>query len=267
MRVVLVDGVARPDGRLELDVDDPGLMLGLGVFETLRTYGGRPFRLGAHLDRLEASARALGAPCPRSSIEDEIGRALEAWSPGVEANVRVTLLQSGRRVVRVCALSPVSGPARCALLPWEPAPSLPGWIKHTSRAASALAIRPPMTEALRVDRQGYLLEGTRSNIIGVQRGVLRTPPLDGRILAGVTRLALLEVAAGLGLPIDEAPVPAATPFDELYVCSTLRELQAVVELDGRPAPGAGPVGARLIDGLAALIAAELGAKDLSPPGA
>lgn len=266
MRVVIVDGELASDGRVALDVDDPGLTLGLGVFETLRTYGGRPFRLGAHLDRLEASAVALGLACARAEISAEIARCLAGWPAGEEANVRVTLLGSGRRIVRASTLQPVSGPARCAAVVWEPHPDLPGWIKHTSRAASALAIRRPgVTEALWVDRVGLLLEGTRSNIIGVAGGILRTPPLDGRVLAGVTRGAVIEAACRVGLPVDEAPLPYLAPLDELYVCSTLRELQPVVELDGRAAPGAGPVGASVLQALHAMIAEELGLASAATP--
>lgn len=247
MRAVIVDGVERADGRIDLDVDDPGLALGMCVFETMRTYGGRVFRLEQHLERLEASAAALGAPCPSTSIAAEVGRSLAGLPQGEEANVRVTLSASGRRIVRAQTLAAVSGPARCATMLWEPHPALPGWIKHTSRAASALAVqRPGVTEVLWVDRGGLLLEGTRSNIFGVRGGQLWTPPLDGRILAGVTRAALLDAARRIGVPVREAPTPLEVEWEELYVCSTLRELQPVERLNDAPAPGAGPVGRRVI---------------------
>lgn len=247
MRAVLVNGVLRPDGRVELDADDPGLTLGLSVFETLRTYGRAPFRPDRHLDRLEQSAAALGVPFPgRERLGAEIAAAIAGLDAG-EANVRVTLTAGGTRVVRAMALDAAHGSARCATAVWEPPAWLPGAVKHTSRAGSALILPARgVSEVIWVDRAGFLLEGTRSNVIAVRDGRLRTPPLDGRILAGVTREALLELAGALGVPVDEAPLPAEGPWDELYLCSTLRELQPVVELDGRPTPGEGPVGRALL---------------------
>lgn len=256
--MVIADGQLSPDGSVRLDADDPGLLSGLGVFETMRTYGGQIFRLDAHLGRLEAGAAHLGAPFAEGLIRAEIDQALAAFQWG-EANLRVTLSLSGRRLVRAAPLRAHQGSARCVTVFAEPNAALPAWIKHTSRAAAALAARiEGVTEPLWVDRDGLLLEGANSNVIGVMRGALVTPPLDGRILAGVTREALLEVARGLGLSVVEAPMPADAPFDELYVCSTLRELQPVVELDGRIAPGAGPVGAATRAGFEALVAAETG---------
>lgn len=242
MRAVLADGRLCPDGKVAIDADDPGLTLGLCAFETLRTYGRRPFRLARHLARLAASAEALRVPWPGAEpLADEIERAIEGV-PGQECNVRVTLTAGGARVVRAETLVTAQGGARCATAVWEPPPWLPGWTKHTSRAGSALVIPQGASEVIWVDRAGLLLEGTRSNVIAVRGEVLLTPPLDGRILAGVTREVLLEVARGQGIPVLEAPLPAAGPFDELYLCSTLRELQPVFELDGQSAPGAGPVG-------------------------
>ena len=256
MRVVIVDGVPSLDGAIRLDADDPGLTLGMCVFETMRTFSGQLFRGPAHLARLVESARAFGAPCPLAEIQDEIAAALAAFGAG-EANVRVTLSVSGRRIVRAQTLTPQPGLARCVTRPGEPNAALPGWIKHTSRAVSALALAASgATEVLWVDGAGLLLEGTRCNVIGVVGGALITPPLDGRILAGVTRGALLEAARGLGLPVREEPVPAVTVFDELYLCSTLRDLQPVVELDGRAAPGAGPVGAAALEAFTALVRSE-----------
>lgn len=74
--------------------------------------------------------------------------------------------------------------------------------------------------------------------------MLWTAPDDRQILQGVTRDVLIEVARAEGFDLREAPV-AAGPVDELYLCSTLKELAPVVELDGVPLPGWGPVGRRL----------------------
>lgn len=144
---------------------------------------------------------------------------------------------------------------RCATAQWEPSEWLPGAVKHGSRAGSALVIeRHGVDEVLWVDRAGNILEGTRSNVFAVLDGVLVTPPLDGRLLAGVTRQMLLEMAPSVGVPVAERALPADAPFDELYVSSTLKELCPVVELDGAPAAGGGPVGARVSKAFADWIA-------------
>ncbi len=254
MRAVIVNGRASPDGTALLDVDDPGLTLGLSVFETLRTYGRTPFRLERHLERLLASAAACGVPWPGEAILAEEVRQVIAEIPG-ESNVRVTLTAGGARLVRAMPLEVASGGARCATAVFEPPPWLPGAVKHTSRAGSALIVpRSGVSEVIWLDREGCLLEGTRSNVLAVREGVIWTPPLDGRILAGVTREALLEVARSLGIRVQEAPCPAKGPWDELYLCSTLRELQPIVALDGQPAAGEGPVGAALLAGFRGAVA-------------
>lgn len=256
MRAVIVDGQPCTDGRVTLDADDPGLTLGLSVFETLRTYGRAPFRLERHLERLAESAGATGIVCPSPRVLSEEILAVIAALPG-ECNVRVTLTAGGARIVRAMPLDAARGLARCATAVFEPPAWLPGAVKHTSRAGSALVV--PLygvSEVIWVDRAGLLLEGTRSNVLAVREGELWTPPLDGRILAGVTREALLEEARALGLVVHEAPCPVDGGWDELYLCSTLRELQPIVELDGRAAPGEGPVGRALLAAFQARIAGE-----------
>ena len=97
-------------------------------------------------------------------------------------------------------------------------------------------------EVLWMDENGFLLEGTRSNIVGVLGEVLVTPPADGRILAGVTREAMLDAAVDAGVEVQNVEMSNRVQYDELYVCSTLKELTPVTELDGRPTAGAGPIG-------------------------
>lgn len=257
MRAILQDGRLRPDGSVALDADDPGLILGLAAFETLRTAGRRPWRPWRHLARLEQSAAALAVPWPGAELLRAEIEAVIAALPGVECNVRITLTRGGARILRAMPLTMAHGGARVGTALWEPPPWLPGSVKHVSRAGGELLVRARgVDEILWVDRRDHLLEGTRSNVIAVRGGRLHTPPTDGRILSGVTREALLEVARGLGLPVEEAPLRRDAPCDELYLCSTLRELQALVELDGAPAPGEGPIGRALLAGFRALLEAE-----------
>jgi branched-subunit amino acid aminotransferase/4-amino-4-deoxychorismate lyase len=101
-------------------------------------------------------------------------------------------------------------------------------------------------EVLWTDRDGFVLEGTRSNVFAVVDGALVTPPVDGRCLAGVTREALIEAAIDCGTELQIRPLHIKEEFAEFYVSSTLKELTGVDQLNGAPAAGTGPVGSRVL---------------------
>jgi branched-chain amino acid aminotransferase len=236
--MVLVDGATGV-----LPTDDPALTLGFAVFETLRTYDGVPFRLDAHLARLAHSATFCGIPYDEAAIRADIATVLTSGPHAAKLNVYLT--GGGHRVVRAepLDLARVGAPVRVVTRPWCPPAWLPGTIKHTSRLAWVLAARG-VDEVLWEDRGGWT-EANRSNVFVVRGGVLLTPADDGRILRGVTRAALLDAARSIDLPVSEGHVPVG-PCDELYLASTLKELAPVVEVDGQPGPGGGPVGAALL---------------------
>lgn len=241
----LLDGVPCPDGRGLLALDDPGLTLGMAVFETLRTYGRRPFRVDRHLARLDASARFCGIGWDPDAARAEI--AVVAADISGESKINVLLTAGGRRIVKAedLDLSRAGRSVRVATRPWTPSPWLPGRVKHTSRLAWVLAAREAGVDEVIWVADGCWTEANRSNVFVVRGGVLRTAPDDGRILQGVTRDAVLEAARAIGVEAREEPVPAG-PCEELYLCSTLKELAPVVILDGHPGPGAGPVGAAVL---------------------
>ncbi len=254
LAAVWVDGVL--DGGVP--GDDPGLLLGMTVFETLRTYDGVPFRLEPHLDRLCASAMALGISAPtRQEIMEEL---LAVCCDDV--SLRYTLTGGGHRVLqRVPIESGYVGQAmRVGSMTWINPISLPGAVKHGCRAAWIIAANQRgVDEVLLVDEDGHILEANRSNVFAVVDGQLWTPPLDGRQLAGVTREALLDAAAHMAVSVREEPLPLNTDFDELYLASTLKELAPVVELNGRSLSNGGPVGRRLHQSFRELVARETGA--------
>lgn len=237
--IALVDGTLTSS----LPVDDPLLVGGLGVYEALRTYRGRPFAVDAHFERLHESARWCGLRCPDPvTFAAELDAVAEAV-PG-ESTLLVTLTPGGHRVVqgRRFDASRVGRPVRLATFAFEAPAALPGWVKHTSRGAwEAASRRAGVDELLFVGADGTWTETSRSNLWVVRGGVLCTPAAGGRILAGVTRATLLAIAEALGLRVREAPVLPG-PADELYVSSTLKELAPVAAIDGVPGPGWGPVG-------------------------
>lgn len=227
------------------DPSDPGLTRGMTVFETLRTYGGQPFAVDAHLNRLAESASAMGVPFPELDLlrtEIHAASADGVW-------IRISLTLGGQRVVESKPLdvSKVGRPVRCATLLNPPPVDLPGFIKHCSRASWNLAVkRMGVEEVVFVDHDRCILEANRSNVLGVIAGVVHTPPLDGRILAGVTRQAMLDCAQSIGIAVSEEPLPLDSPFDELYLCSTLKELAPIQWLDDRSI-GGGPIGASILE--------------------
>ena len=101
-------------------------------------------------------------------------------------------------------------------------------------------------EVIWTDAEGNMLEGTRSNIFAVIGGELVTPHLDGTFLAGVTRAAIIDCADEIEVVVRHKAIHKDDKFDELYVCSTLKELTPIVELDGSSAPGRGPIGSRVL---------------------
>ncbi|MCB9761904.1 MAG: aminotransferase class IV [Alphaproteobacteria bacterium] len=253
MPKLLVDG--SPEGRIP--ADDPGLLLGMTVFDTLRTYGRVPFRLDAHVRRLGASAAIMGIPMPPpAQVRAELLDALEpdAW-------LRYTLTAGGHRVLQVHPVDParIARPIAVDWLVWPEGVGPPGPVKHGNRAWWIRAAQQAgVDEVLLVRPNGELCEASLSNVIAVVDGALVTPPTDGRCLEGVTRGAMLDAAARAGLPLREGVVRRDDPIEELYVCSTLKELAPIGRIGGAPGPGAGPLGRALHQAFRALVAEACG---------
>ena len=173
--------------------------------------------------------------------------------------IRYTLTGGGNRIMQRTPIdqAKVGRGVRVAQMLWDPPKSLPGAVKHGCRAAWILAAKSAeVDEMLLVDSNGDILEASRSNVFAVRDGALITPPLDGRQLVGVTRAALLEAAEDAQIPVLEDALSSTAKYDEIYLASTLKQLAPVIEIDGRSAPGAGPVGHRLHRAFNALVRRE-----------
>jgi len=254
------NGVRVPAEEYVISAEDEGLTRGRAVFETMRTFQGRLFRARQHTVRLVASAEAVGVPTLTS---EELARELEGAIEGYEggAKVNMVLTGGGQRLIRVGPLDMdrYGATLRVATRSWEPPPWLDGRSKHCSRAMNQAAVRQAgVDEVFWVGEDGTITEGTRANVFAVIGGILMTPPDDGRILAGVTRGALIDAAREGGLELKEVSFPPDATFDELYATSTLRDLGPVTEIDGRPLPKARPVGKRLRAALRQLMERECG---------
>jgi branched-subunit amino acid aminotransferase/4-amino-4-deoxychorismate lyase len=254
-------------GAPAVHADDEGFLRGRAVFETLRVYGGRPFRLDAHLERLARSAESLWLPEP--DLAGLAGAALAAVAGAGEPDAVLRLLWTpGReRVGEPTGLALVSSlPAgleaerahglRLAAVAWAPGHRLAG-SKSTSyaenMAAQDEARRRGADDALLVETGGTVLEAPTANVWWREGERVLTPPLDRPILAGVTRAALRELARGAGYePVeDSAPLARLAAADEVFLSSSVREVMPVVALDaaavggGRPGPAAAALQAAL----------------------
>jgi 4-amino-4-deoxychorismate lyase len=234
-----------------LRADDEALIRGRGVFETVRVYGGRPFRLDEHLARMATSAERVGLP-PMDAVEvkELAAEALAAasereavlrlfWTPSPTALALVSdvpdhgeLRERGQKLISLRGIR--------AEVPWL----LPG-VKSTSyavnMAAEAEAKRRDADDAVFVDRDGLVLEGPTANVWWRSGQTLFTPALDLGILAGVTRAVLLELAPEAGYDVEQGhfELERLDGADEAFTSSSVREVMAVTVLDGKPL-GRGP---------------------------
>jgi 4-amino-4-deoxychorismate lyase len=244
-------GVVHPDEPV-LHADDEALLRGRAAFETLRVYGGRPFRLEAHLVRLAASAERIGLPEFDSAELGELAWAALGAAAEDEAVLRLlwTAGREGGQPVALALVSPVPAWIEEARSPGVRVISLRGvradaaWllggVKSTSyainMAAEAEARRRGADDAVFVDENGVVLEGTVTNVWWRRGSTLFTPALELGILAGVTRAVVAEEAAGLGHAVREGVYVVAelAGADEAFTSSSVRELLPIVELDGEP---------------------------------
>ena len=243
-------------GEPVLHADDEAFLRGRAAFETIRVYGGRPFRLDDHLERLRASARRLSLPEDevaqfRPLVEDALAAAAEPdavlrlyLTPGREGEGRATALAlvstlppdlEARRArgMRMITVPLGLEPGLRADAPW-----LLGGVKSTSyavnMAAEEEARRRGADDAVFLASGGIVLEGPVTNVWWRSGRELFTPALELGILAGVTRATLLAEAAGLGYEIQEDayPVERLAAAEEAFTSSSVREVMPVVELDG-----------------------------------
>ncbi|GHI09073.1 4-amino-4-deoxychorismate lyase [Streptomyces cellostaticus] len=273
MRIWL-DGGLQDIESARVSVFDHGLTVGDGIFETVKAVHGNPFALTRHLDRLTRSARGLGLPEPD---HDEIRRAcaavLEA-NPMPLGRLRITYtgghgpLGSDRGEhgpTLVVALGETARrPDTTAVItvPWtrNERGALTG-LKTTSYAENVVALarahQHGASEALFGNTVGQLCEGTGSNVFVVLDGEIHTPPLASGCLPGITRALAVEWT---GAKETDLPLDALERAEEIFLTSTLRDVQAVHRVDDRELPATpGPATAKAMQ-----IFDERSGEDLDP---
>jgi branched-subunit amino acid aminotransferase/4-amino-4-deoxychorismate lyase len=260
---ILVNGEPS-DGRIE--VFDSSVLRGDGCFEVLRSYGGRPFCLDDHLDRLTVSADRLEIELPPrqelaewiETVSAEVGdgavRVVVTRGPALpwsEPDPKVIVFaHPWERPDRPARLLPVRAPWHASGEDWELAGAkLLSYAPNL--AASRRAHREGFDDALLLTIEGRVLEGPTFSVAWVVDGVLETPSLDLGILGSITRRVVLEDALGLGMEVEEGVwgLERLEEASEVMALSTIREVQAVEAVGGlRFEPG--PVTARLADAFA-----------------
>jgi 4-amino-4-deoxychorismate lyase len=241
---------------------DLALLRGEAAFETMRVYRGRPFRLDAHLDRLAVSAAGLDLALPHG-LQELTGRAVGSAGAG-DAVLRLICTRGidgdfastafaivtelppeyeleRRRGLRLVLLTMAADPLVRAASPWL----LPG-VKSISyavnMAAQRQARRMGADDAVFVGLGGELLEGPTANLWWRVGDTLYTPSLDLGILAGITRLTLLELAPGGGYRVVEGVFTAEDLADaeEAFTSSSTREIMPITAVDGQPVGSGAP---------------------------
>jgi branched-chain amino acid aminotransferase len=259
-RQIYISGKFVPQEDAKISVYDHGLLYGDGVFEGLRSYRGKVFRLREHVVRLYESARAIWLEIPMTQ---------DAMCDAVNEAVRLNKIEDGyvRLVVTRGAGTLGLDPNRCSnpqviiiadvisLYPKElyekgleivtvsvqrtsPAALSPR-IKSLNYLNNILAkiegLQAGCIEALMLNHKGEVAECTGDNVFLVRHGVLYTPPLDAGILGGITREAVIEIAREAGIEVRETALTKHDVYiaDECFLTGTAAEVVPVVKVDSR----------------------------------
>jgi len=268
MSLIWIDGQWHDRDTATISVFDHGLLYGDGVFEGMRVYGGRAFRMAEHLDRLYDSAQAIWLTPPIG--KDEMARVTE------EGIKRAGITEGYLRHVVTRGVGDLGlDPRSCArptaiiifdtIKIWPPERYTKGLVMMSAATpmpdretlsprvkslnylphimAKLEGIHAQMDEVLMLDRGGYVAEASGMNVFIVRRGVVTTPPAWTGVLRGVTRDIVLELAADAGIPAREEPINRYDVYtaDEAFLTGTAAEIAPIKSLDGRQI-GAGPIG-------------------------
>jgi branched-chain amino acid aminotransferase len=244
MTTVWLNGEFLPESKAMIPATDRGFLHGRGLFETLRTYDGIPFRLDDHVARMRASAARFKVPFRDTDIEPAV-RELCQRNRLRDAAVRLTLSAEGRLLITARARSPLPASwyekgAEVMVAPWRRDPrALVAGHKVTSYLENILmhdeARERGCADALFVGLRGELLEGAVTNVFLVVKGKLVTPNAVG-ILPGVTRKVVLELAK-----VQERTVRLKELWkaDEAFLTNALIEILPI----GKP----GPIGKQIAE--------------------
>jgi len=266
--VVWLNGEIVPESAACVSVRDHGLLVGDGVFESVRITAGQAFAVGRHLARLARSAGALGLELPPAGdLREAVGAVLAATGV-VEGRLRITATSgpggfssarppAGATVVVAAEEAPPWSPHVAVItVPWpRNERGATAGIKTISYAENVLALQRAHAagagEAIFANTRGELCEGTGTNVFLVLDDQLLTPPLSVGCLAGVTRDLALEITEAT---TETVPLGALAEASEAFLTSTTRNVHPISTVDGVPLPSCpGPATAGAQRAFAALM--------------
>lgn len=274
---IWVDGSYQPLEQPALRARDRGFLYGEAVYEGVKIVARRPLFLDAHLERLAASGGEIGLSLPWDSpaLRPILARLLDGFAaPRTEtvmARLYLTRGPEGGSTAALAWIEPLPAPSLADTPPWRLAchperivPYLPA-VKHTSRLAHARARRMARDagadDALLVHADGWVIEGTASNVFFFEADTLHTPEPGCGILPGITRDVVLDIAPRCGFKTVEGRYPAAilAAADECFLTFTSAGVKPVAALDGSafPDPAPGPRTRRLLEAYEARVAEAL----------
>jgi branched-chain amino acid aminotransferase len=276
---VNVNGRISADRDAAISVFDHGFLYGEGIYETLRTYNGRPFLYDRHMRRLRRSAQmiVLDLPFTDEELAAQVRETMDAARlGGAEAYIRVLVT----RGIGELTYDPKATPAPSVVIiikpNVDPSPevfekgvrvclspimrnhpqSVNPMIKSNNLLNNALAMQDALrrggTEAIMRNYRGELTECTQSNVFIVKDGRALTPPIEAGLLPGITREFVFEVGNDVGVAVRDQVLRDTDLLaaDECFLTSTTKEIVPIVQVDdhqiGMGVPG--PVTKRLLDG-------------------
>lgn len=259
-KMIYLDGAIVPEADAKISVLDHGVLYGDGVFEGIRGYNGRIFRLDEHLDRLYESARSISMDIPiewaemEKAVVDTVNanglrdcyiRLVVTRGPGdlgldPRKCPRPTVFVIADRITLFPAELYDKGLAVMSVSTRRTAPdALSPRVKSLNYLnnimAKILANIAGMPEVIMLNPQGYVVEGTGDNIFIIRKGKIMTPPLYLGILEGITRNAVMEIARSMDIEVAEEAFALHDVYvaDECFLTGTAAEVIPVVSADGR----------------------------------
>lgn len=258
--IIYLNGEFVPEEQAVVSVFDHGLLYGDGVFEGIRAYYNRVFKLREHIVRLYESARSIGLEipmtmaemeevvletCRRNGLRDAYIRLVVTRGPGdlgldprkcsrptifcIAASIQLypeELYEKGLELVTVATRRNL--PEAC-----NPRVKSLNYLNNIYAKMEANLVGAP--EAVMLNQEGYVAEATGDNIFIVKNGVLITPPPHVGILEGITRNTVMEIARQKGIQVEEKLFTRHDIYtaDECFLTGTAAEVIPAVKLDGR----------------------------------
>ena len=284
--IVYLNGKLIPRSQAKVSVLDYGFLFGFGLYETIRAYNGKPFRLDNHIARMRYSAEKLGILIKPSEIREAVKDTVTA-NGFVDTRIRITVsIGEGNITPNLAScIEPTIAVLVTEYHPPAPEKYRKGYkvivssIRRNSRSpvtymksantmeamlARQEARKKGADEALFLNEKGFLTEASGSNLFIVKDGILITPRFETGILPGVTRVAVFEVAKQSGIKVKEKNVKLdeLLQADEAFITNSLIEIVPVTEVSGKKI-GKGKPGAvtkRLLKTYKELVAKETSEK-------